>query len=61
MEVYRLYGIYKQEGIMKYWVYFSGTRNGEYIDAENMLSAKWIFALKNNLHTLAYIQAHKVK
>ena len=46
---------------MKYWVYFSGTRNGEYIDAENMLSAKWIFALKNNPHSLAYIQAHKVK
>ena len=44
-----------------YYIYFLGTRNGEFIEAENMKSAKWIFALKNGLHSLAYISGHKVK
>lgn len=44
---------------MRYWVKFIGTRNGEWIEAENMLSAKWIFALKNDLKSLSYITASK--
>jgi hypothetical protein len=44
---------------MKFYVYFLGTRNGEWIEAENMKSAKWIFALKNGLKTLAYVAAKK--
>lgn len=38
-----------------YYVYFRGTRNGEYITAENLLSAKWLFARKHNLTSIAYI------
>lgn len=43
-----------------YYIYFRGTRNGEYIKAENMLSAKWIFALKNELKTIGYIAGRRV-
>ena len=45
----------------KFWVYFVGTRNGEWIEAANMKSAKWIFAKKNNLKSLAYIVASRKK
>jgi len=44
-----------------FWIYFTGTRNGEYVEAENMLSAKWIFAYKNNLTSISYISGKKVK
>ncbi len=40
---------------MRFYIYFLGTRNGEWIEAENMKAAKWIFALKNGLKSLAYI------
>lgn len=45
---------------MKFWIYFRGTRNGEHIEAENMLSAKWIFAKKNNLTSIDYIAGKNV-
>jgi hypothetical protein len=44
-----------------FWIYFRGTNNGEYITADNMLSAKWIFAKKNNLTSLTYIAGKNVK
>jgi hypothetical protein len=44
-----------------FWIHFRGTNNGEYIEAENMLSAKWIFALKYGLNSIHYIQGRKVK
>lgn len=44
---------------MRYWVYFRGTRNGEWIEAATMPSAKWLFALKHGLTSLAYIAASK--
>ena len=44
-----------------FWIYFRGTRNGEYIEAENMLSAKWIFAKKHNLTSLSYIVGKHIK
>lgn len=44
---------------MRFWVFFRGTRNGEWIEAENMYSAKWIFAIKNGLNSLTYIQGSK--
>ena len=46
---------------LPYWIYFVGTNNGEFIDAENMNSAKWIFAIKNGLHSLSYIRGTKSK
>jgi hypothetical protein len=49
------------EEVAMYWVYFRGTHNGEWIEAANMKSAKWIFALKNNLHSLEYIAAKREK
>ena len=39
----------------RFYVYFRGTRNGEWIEAENLNSAKWILALKNGLHSISYI------
>lgn len=42
-----------------YYVYFVGTRNGEWVEAENMHSAKWIFALKNGSKSLSYIRGSK--
>jgi hypothetical protein len=38
-----------------YYVYFRGTNNGDWIDAETLYSAKWIFALRNGLHSIAQI------
>ncbi len=40
---------------MVYYIYFIGTRNGEYIEADTMKAAKWIFAKKHRLSSLAYI------
>jgi len=45
---------------MKYWVCWQGTRNGEYIEAENMKSAKWIFALKNGINSIGRVTGRKV-
>jgi hypothetical protein len=42
-----------------YWIFFRGTNNGEYIQAENFNSAKWIFALKNGLKSIAYVTGRK--
>jgi hypothetical protein len=44
-----------------FYVYFLGTRYGEYIEAATMLSAKWIFAYKHNINSINYIAAKKVK
>jgi hypothetical protein len=44
---------------MKFWVYFVGTRNGEWVEAANMRSAKWIFAFKHGLNDLTYIVASR--
>ncbi len=49
-----------EEKQMRFWIEFRGTRNGEYIDADTLHSAKWIFALKNGLHSLSYIKGRKV-
>lgn len=38
-----------------YYIYFLGTRNGEWVKANSMKDAKWIFALKHSLNSLAYI------
>jgi len=46
---------------MIYWVYSRGTRNGEYIEAENIISAKWILAYKHGLKSIAYITGKKIK
>jgi hypothetical protein len=51
----------KKENIIMYYIYFRGTRNGETISANNMNSAKWIFAKKHNLVSLSYIAGKKVK
>lgn len=42
-----------------YWIYFRGTRNGRWISADTLKSAKWIFALEHNLTSLAYIAGSK--
>ena len=44
-----------------FYCYFTGTGNGEWVEAANMNSAKWIFALKNNLKSISYISASKKK
>jgi len=50
----------KRIGVSRmYYVYFVGTRNGEWVEAENMHSAKWIFALKNGSKSLSYIRGSK--
>jgi len=46
---------------MTYWIYFVGTSNGKFINAENMNSAKWIFAFENGLTSLSYIRGSKGK
>lgn len=44
-----------------YWIYFRGTRNGEYIEAESMQAAKWIFAYKHGLKSTGYIAGKRIK
>ena len=44
-----------------FWIYFRGTRNGEYIEAENLNSAKWLFAKKNGVNSLSYIAGSRIK
>ena len=44
-----------------FWIYFRGTRSGEYIEAENMKSAKWILALKHGLKSISYIAGKRIK
>jgi len=46
---------------MMFWVNWIGTKNGEYIEAENMKSAKWIFALKNGINSIGRVTGRKVK
>ena len=38
-----------------FYVRFRSCRQGEWIKAETLLSAKWIFAKKHGLTSLAYI------
>jgi hypothetical protein len=45
----------RKRGVKMYWVYFRGTNNGEYITADSLKSAKWIFAIKHNVNSIAYI------
>lgn len=44
---------------MRFWIYFRGTSNGEHVEAENMKSAKWIFAAKYGLNSISYIAGRK--
>ena len=41
----------------KWFIYFVGTRNGAWIEAENMKSAKVIFALSQGVPLTSYIRA----
>ena len=43
----------------RFWVYFRGTRNGQYIEAESMKAAKLIFAMNNHLTSITYIAGRK--
>ncbi len=43
----------------RFWCYFRGTRNGRWISAASVKSAKWIFALKHNLNSVGYIAGSK--
>jgi hypothetical protein len=43
----------------RFWVYFVGTRNGRWIEAENMKSAKWILAIAEGLKSIGYIRSSK--
>ena len=45
--------------MLTFWVYFRGTKNGEFIEADTLYSAKWIFALRKGLTSLAYIAGSK--
>jgi hypothetical protein len=42
-----------------FYVYFLGTNNGKWINAETMKDAKWIYALENGLNSITYIGAKK--
>jgi hypothetical protein len=44
-----------------YWVFFRGTTNGEYIEANTLHDAKWIFAIKNGLKSISYITGKNQK
>jgi hypothetical protein len=44
---------------MRYWIYFTGTRNGEYIEAKTMKEAKEIFAKRNGVKVNSYITGSK--
>ena len=44
-----------------FWVYFRGTRNGEYIEAYNLITAKWLLAKKHGLTSIAYIAGKHIK
>jgi len=41
----------------EWFVYFTGTRNGRWVEAENMKSAKWIFALENGINSIIGVSA----
>ena len=43
----------------KFWVYFVGTRNGAWIEAANMSSAKQLFAMRQGIAFSSYIKASK--
>ena len=45
---------------MLFKVRFIGTQQSETIEAENMLTAKWIFAGRNGIASITRIQASKV-
>lgn len=44
-----------------YKVRFLGTSKEIIIKADNMKSAKWIFALQNNINSISRISASKIK
>ena len=44
-----------------FWVYFIGTRNGRWIEAANMKSAKAIFAAQEGIAVGSYICASRKK
>lgn len=43
-----------------FWIYCLGTSNGKVIKAENMKSAKWIYALELGVNSIAYIAGKNV-
>lgn len=44
---------------MKFWIYFTGTRNGEHIEAKTMKEAKEHFAKKHGVKVNSYITGKK--
>ena len=44
-----------------YKIKFIGTITEEIIEAENLKSAKWIFALKHGLNSISYVSGSKIK
>ena len=45
---------------MKFYIYFQGcSNNGNWIDAENLKSEKWIYALKNGINSISRIMGSK--
>lgn len=44
---------------MTFWIYFRGTRNGEYVEAASLPAAKRIFAAKHGLKSLSYVAGKK--
>ncbi len=43
----------------RYWIYFRGTRNGQYIEAATLKAAKDAFAAQHGLSSLAYVAARR--
>ena len=43
----------------KYWIFFQGTSNGQFIEAKTLKEAKYKFAAINNMNSIAYIQGSK--
>ena len=43
----------------RFYVRFRGTRNGEWIVADSLTSAKWLYARQHGMKSLVYIIASK--
>ena len=43
----------------KYWIFFQGTSNGQFIEAKTLKEAKYKYAEINNMHSIAYIKGTK--
>lgn len=42
-----------------FWIYFTGTGNGRWVEAATLKDAKWIFAMKVGLSSISRIQGSK--